>query len=138
MKKVAALVVGLVAAGGIVFWAVSTLSGNYLASQHKSAASPSSVACQGQHLAHTVIIQDNHMSPEHTQAALCDTLTIINNDHKQREIAFGQHDSHQVYDRVSEKLLNYGDSLDITLNEAGTYLFHDHFQKGVTADFTVQ
>lgn len=86
---------------------------------------------------HPVKIEDNSVSPKNTQAALCDALSITNNDDIPRLIAFGRHDNHTPYDGVAEKLLNQGETLMITLNKPGTYIFHDHLHQEVNGTFTV-
>lgn len=87
---------------------------------------------------HTITIANSVMRPEHVYAQRCDTLTIVNNDDITRRIAFGVHDSHQVYNGVSEKILVKGESLAITLTTTGEYHIHDHFHDETEAEFTVQ
>jgi plastocyanin len=133
MKKLLpiGIVLTVVAAAGAVFVGVGAYASHYLTNQSAAAV------CQGQHTSHTVIIQNNSMQPQHTQAALCDTLTIVNRDDTVREIAFGIHNHHVSYDGIQEEPLKQGASLTITLNQLGTYLFHDHLHDEVTGGFTV-
>lgn len=86
---------------------------------------------------HTVTIENNVVEPVATTAKRCDTLTIINNDGVSRKIAFGQHDNHITYDRITEKDLAKGEKLTITLNSVGDFLFHDHGQEEVQGTFLV-
>lgn len=95
--------------------------------------------CQrGEHATHIVTIKNGHANPVNTRAARCDTLVITNSDNQQRLMAFGRHDNHISYDGVSEKLLDQGQSLTVTLIKPGTYLFHDHEDPLVAGSFTVK
>ncbi len=94
-------------------------------------------ACQGQHANHKISIKNGQISPSHTDAGLCDTLTFINEDDKVREITFGTHPQHGVYAGESELVVRKGRAKSITLSEAGTYQFHDHLQAEIAGDFTV-
>lgn len=116
----------------------SRLSSKYLPSQKKSSnVLPATVGCNHSQTTHIVIIQDNTTSPEHIEALLCDKLTITNNDDKLRYIAFGVHNEHITYDGITEKNLKKGESFTVTLNQSGSYIFHDHNQEEVEATFTV-
>jgi hypothetical protein len=95
------------------------------------------ITCKTTGDTHTVIIANRQAVPRHTKAKMCDRLTIVNQDVTLREMAFGEHDSHQAYDGVFEKFLKQNESLTITLNRQGTYLFHDHIHDEVAGDFTV-
>lgn len=94
-------------------------------------------ACQGHHTNHKIIIKNGLVSPAHTKAHMCDTLTFINEDDKAREITFGTHPEHGVYAGESELLVRKGHAKSITLSELGTYQFHDHLQAETAGDFTV-
>lgn len=86
---------------------------------------------------HTVIIHENLVNPQYTKASRCDRLTITNRDKVARLMAFGNHDRHQAYDGVTEELLKQGQSLTVTLNQTGTFVFHDHLHDEVRGSFTV-
>jgi plastocyanin len=94
-------------------------------------------SCTTKGIAHAVTIESNVVSPQHTDAALCDTLTIVSMDNRIRLIAFGTHDDHQPYDGVSEKTLEKNQSFTVTLDQAGTFTFHDHLEESVEGTFTV-
>jgi plastocyanin len=130
------LVLGLACGAAVVLAGTSVLAGRYLTGQgeEKPAAE---IACHAGHSEHVVIIQNDKVTPERTQAARCDSLTIINRDARQREIGFGEHDHHQAYDGVSEKLLGEDQSFTVVLRQTGTYRFHDHFHDEVVGYFTV-
>lgn len=102
-----------------------------------SAAAP--VNCDGRSdtSAHQVTIKNSQLSTVKTEAKLCDTLTIINQDSRPRLVAFGVHDHHTAYDGVTEKTLDHGQNLTITLDQAGDFIFHDHLQDEVQGSFVV-
>lgn len=84
-----------------------------------------------------VTLHNNEANPNNTDAKLCDKLTITNQDTKLRLVAFGEHDEHRSYDGISEKFLDRGEGLQITLNRPGTFNFHDHLDESVAGKFTV-
>jgi hypothetical protein len=86
---------------------------------------------------HVITIQHGVLSPAHTLGNLCDRLTVRNLDDTPRLIAFGKHIHHQAYDGVSERMLQQGQSVTVTLNQAGTFIVHDHLHDEATGDFTV-
>lgn len=94
-------------------------------------------ACQSVHDNHKVTIKSGKASPLHTEAHLCDTMTFINEDKIVRNITFGPHPRHQVYGGESEVTVHKSYAKTITLNQSGTYLFHDHLDPKITGDFTV-
>lgn len=94
-------------------------------------------ACEGQHAGHRVTIKNGQVSPLHTDAQLCDTLTFINEDDQLRNITFGEHPQHGVYAGESELTVRKGRSKSITLSEPGTYKFHDHLHALAAGGFTV-
>lgn len=98
---------------------------------------PLAVNCKEHKVVHLVSIRNDTATPQHTQAKLCDALTITNSDNRLLLIAFGPHEHHQPYDGVTERMLTNNQSLTITLNKAGTYTFHDHLQDKVKGVFTV-
>lgn len=94
-------------------------------------------ACEGQHANHQVVIKNGQVSPLHTVAGRCDTLTFINEDSRAREIAFGSHPRHDAYAGESELMVRKGQGKTITLSESGSYQFHDHLQEETAGDFLV-
>lgn len=95
-------------------------------------------ACSDIEQNHKVIIKDGKVTPSHTQAKLCDTLTFINEDSKVREIAFGTHPHHEVYGGEIEEVTRKGYPKTITLNQAGTYEYHDHLDPLTHGFFSVE
>lgn len=113
--------------------------GTFIVGRNTTKREPVKVeSCQTKGSEHRAVIENDQIDPKTIEANVCDTLTIINNDGKLRLVAFGIHSEHIYYDGVTEKPLSKGESLSITLNQRGTYLFHDHLQEEVQANFTVQ
>jgi cytochrome o ubiquinol oxidase subunit IV len=94
-------------------------------------------ACQGTHENHQVTIRDGRVTPVHVEAQLCDTLTFLNQDEEVREIAFGLHPQHSGYSGEDELLVRKGRGKTITLNQVGTYRFHDHLEPDIAGSFRV-
>jgi cytochrome o ubiquinol oxidase subunit IV len=95
-------------------------------------------ACQGQHANHQVTIKNHQVTPLYSFTQRCDTLTIINEDTKIREITFGTHPQHEVYAGETELIVRMGQNKTVTLSELGTYQFHDHLQAETAGSFTVE
>lgn len=131
--KALAFVTGFVLLVGGVILATLKLSDRYLSEEE----APTVASCTEHKTSYTVTIQGGGVNPEHTDAKLCDTFTITNADAKSRLMAFGVHTHHKEYDGVTTKMLLKDGSLKVTLNELGTYTFHDHFQDEVQGSFTV-
>lgn len=89
------------------------------------------------HIDHAVVIKNSEVLPEHTDATRCDTLTITSDDTVTRLMAFGQHDHHQAYDGVTEKILTKGQTMTVTLDQVGSFRFHDHLHDEVQGTFSV-
>lgn len=128
---IASFVVGAALVGGITYYAAN----HFLADNSQTASKI--FTCATRHVNHQVKIQYSVIMPIHTQARLCDSLTITNRDDRLRLIAFGPHDHHAAYDGVTEKTLGLDQSLTITLNQLGTYSFHDHIADQLVGSFTV-
>jgi plastocyanin len=107
-------------------------------SQPPAPVNKAPITCRQTNINHTVIIQDDKVSPNHTDGHLCDTLTIKNLDSVTRFIAFGQHDHHQPYDGITKDTLNQNESFTITMDQAGEFMFHDHAHDEVEGTFSVQ
>ena len=91
----------------------------------------------GTPVVHKAVIHDGKVSGGHLTAKLCDTLQITNEDGISREVAFGLHEHHEPYDGVTERVLGKGDSFVVTLNQAGSFRWHDHLHDEVQGFFTV-
>jgi hypothetical protein len=132
--KSLAIIIGFIVVAGIVVFGTVYLANHYLTNDN---AQSLVVNCQSKRIDHLVTIRNGTVSPKHTQAVLCDRLTITNTDDTSRLMAFGYHDNHVAYDDVTERLLGENDSLTVTLNLVGTYIFHDHNHDEVRGSFTV-
>lgn len=113
-------------------------SGRYSAQLLTGNNKGGTVGCSSHHVALHVTIRNGAATPDMTTGNLCDTLTITNQDPIDREIAFGPHEDHVPYDGIAERLLEQGQSLTVTLNQVGTFHFHDHIHDEVQGYFTVQ
>lgn len=94
-------------------------------------------ACEEVHANHKVTISNGTVSPIRIEARLCDTLTFINDDLVVRQMTFGTHPQHRAYSGEDELTLRKGRSKIITLNQVGTYQFHDHLDPLITGEFIV-
>ncbi len=95
-------------------------------------------ACQELRVNHKVNIKNGVVSPLHTAAHKCDTLTFINEDNEIRDISFGPHLAHEAYAGVAELSVQKGYGKTITLSESGTYQFHDHLHAETAGYFNVE
>jgi hypothetical protein len=126
LAMLALLIVGIAAGSAI-----------YLVAHHFLNADKAETNCGTTGKNISITIKDDAFSEKQINGKLCDTLTITNTDDKVRNIAFGVHDKHEPYDGVTEKLLQKGSSLTVTLNKTGTYEVHDHLEDETQAFFTV-
>jgi hypothetical protein len=133
--RILAIICGVLSIGALVFLSIATIANKYLhtQNQNKIVAGP----CPTIGRTHSVTITNGIARPRATSAALCDTLHIINRDNQLRLVAFGEHDKHQLYDGVSEKALEKGQTLAVVLNQTGTFVFHDHLTDDSAGSFTV-
>ena len=94
-------------------------------------------ACQVTLTNHKVTISNGKVSPRQTQAHLCDTLTFINEDETVREMSIGTHPDHQAYSGNNDLKVIKNHPKTFTLNQAGTYLFHDHLNPAINGEFAI-
>lgn len=109
----------------------------YAASTHFLNKDTASNACKTTGRNFSVTIHDDAFSEKQINGHVCDTLTITNSDDKIRNISFGEHDKHESYDGVTEKLLKKDEKFTITFDKTGTYEVHDHLEDETQAFFTV-
>ncbi len=124
-----------------IFTAVVILIGIGTFLMGKNATKRETAAVQDCHFkgsAHTVEIKNDRFIPESVNAKICEELTIVNKDDKLRLVAFGVHNQHIYYGGMTEKVLKSDQELTVTLNQAGTYIVHDHLQEEVQGEFSVQ
>lgn len=94
-------------------------------------------ACQGVKANHVVTVSGGVISPVHTNAKLCDTLTFINEDSASRKINFGTYVQPVTYAGETGLDLRKGRGETITLNQEGAYQFYDRLNSGMSGSFTV-
>lgn len=95
------------------------------------------VSCSKKGNTHQVTIQNGVVQPATTNAKLCDSIVIKNADSETRKIGFGDHDNHQAFGGVDEKILKSGQSFTMVLSETGTGDFHDHYNYDVEGTIIV-
>ncbi|MFI5240715.1 MAG: cytochrome C oxidase subunit IV family protein [Candidatus Saccharimonadia bacterium] len=93
-------------------------------------------ACQQVNANHQITFKGGQISPTSLKASLCDTITFYNGDTTSREVVFGTNPN-QSYGGNSQLFLGQAQSVTITLNQSGTFEFHDSLHPGVTGSFTV-
>ena len=131
--KIAVAGVVTLVGGGLLVAAAFMLATKALGAEPK----PAATICGTTHNEYIVAIHNDQLSINDIHAQLCDKLTIVNTDRTLRLIAFGEHDNHQPYDGITERVLSQGQSLSVTLNQAGSFTFHDHIHDDVKGTFTV-
>ena len=94
--------------------------------------------CNKTGFTHTAVIQNDKIQPEQITARRCDILKIENRDKVVREIGFGAHEQHEVYNGIAEEILTPNKNFTVTLNKTGTYYFHDHFHQEISGSFSVR
>jgi plastocyanin len=117
--------------------AIASVGAFFIFSAANHFLSTDSSQCHTPGINHRVNIQNDAFSVQKISGLLCDTLTITNIDDKIRNIAFGEHDDHQPYNGVTEKILQKNGSFTITFDKTGTFEVHDHLQNETQAFFTV-
>jgi hypothetical protein len=95
------------------------------------------VHCEQSGTTHRISINNNTVSPSITYAQKCDNVVIINGDKEIRKIGFGDHDNHQAFAGVEEKMLESGQSFTLVLNQTGRADFHDHYNYDVEGTIVV-
>lgn len=94
-------------------------------------------ACQGNNDNYTVVLKNDEITPAYIEAKRCDTLTFSIEDGVDRMIMFGPHDSPMSYGGVYDVIIRSDRSEIITLNEVGTFSFHDHTTPEIIGTFSV-
>lgn len=94
-------------------------------------------ACQGNKNNHIFTIRGGVVTPAYIKTERCDTLTLINEDARERAVTFGTHPAQESYGGEHEIVLPTSEPETITLNEVGDFKFHDHHDPLVGGYFTV-
>ncbi len=95
-------------------------------------------ACRGVYQNHKIIIRDGVVTPGFVEARQCETISFIKEDNIPRAIAFGSHPQHLSYAGETELKLHKNRANTITLNQLGTYQFHDHLNPETAGYFAVK
>lgn len=94
-------------------------------------------ACQETKVNHKVVLGKTQANPFSTTANLCDTITFVNEQASTRRISFGPHDAHGTYGGETEVTVTKARAKTITLNESGSFSFHDETDTALSGTFTV-
>lgn len=94
-------------------------------------------ACQTTGINYRVTISGGAVSPSHTEARLCDTLTFINQDDDERKIVFETYEGRGNYAGETDLPVRRGRNKTITLNQAGSFAFYDELDPKAAGNFTV-
>ena len=94
-------------------------------------------ACTETFTNHKITISKGKASPLSVKAKLCDTITFVNEDPELRDVAFGPHQAHQNYGGESEVALRTAYPKTVTLNQTGSFSYHDDLDLSMTGSFTV-
>jgi cytochrome o ubiquinol oxidase operon protein cyoD len=86
---------------------------------------------------HKVVLKKDVVSPRHTEAHLCDTITITTESDTTRMIMFGTPEQLKTYGGESGETIRSGHNQQVTLTEPGTFQFYDHSNTEISGDFTV-
>lgn len=95
-------------------------------------------ACQGNNANHIVTISSTTVSPVHTTAKRCDTITFKSEDGASYMLMFGLYDTPSSYGGLDEVSVRRSRSEIITLNEAGEFSFYDHMDPTLIGHFSVE
>lgn len=133
IKTVIISLTSVVITAGIIAGAV-LLTSSFLDNQYASLHA----GCYPRQPQHTIIIENNTVTPAHVDANRCDTLMVKNLDNESRLMAFGVHNKHIAYDGIKEQLLLKGESFTTTMIQTGDFKVHDHEDDDVGATFTVR
>jgi len=93
--------------------------------------------CSGNGTNHRIVLLGNVPTPRHTDAQICDTLTIMTQDNVTRALMFGPRAKAETYAGETSVSVSPKQSAVITLTQLGTHTFHDRKVNGPTGDFTV-
>ncbi len=121
------------------FLLIGALGGGllYAATNHFLNNTTEGSICKTTGTHYSVTIQSDIFSEKQINGRLCDTLTITNADDKVRNIAFGEHDNHEPYNGISEKVLQKDGNFTFTFDKTGRFEVHDHLEDATQTFFTV-
>ena len=121
---------------------IATIVGTVFASKKyltsRDTAKESTSDCRKSGKSYEFVIENDVIVPSEIQVTICDSITVINRDNKQRLLAFGEHEDHGSYQGMSDLPLAKGQNVTFVAATKGTFLVHDHNQDEVSATFIVQ
>ncbi len=94
-------------------------------------------ACQTAGIRYRVTISEGKTTPATTIARLCDTLTFINEDGVTHDIMFGTQTTRVTYGGEFGVAVRKGYAKTITLNQVGSFEFHDELDQRISGKFSV-
>ena len=86
---------------------------------------------------HPIFLEKGNFNPRKITVQQCDTITLVNRDTNEFQLAFGNQQKHIPYPGFREQALRTNESLSIDMVQSGTYTLHDHHRHEVTVDITV-
>lgn len=93
-------------------------------------------ACQGNRANHEILVGDLANMP-YIEANRCDTLTFKSGDNVAHELQFGTYDEPASYGGLEGIFVRTDRAKIITLNETGTFSYHDRNDPTVVGSFSV-
>lgn len=95
-------------------------------------------ACQGNNANHIVTISSTAITPLHTTAKRCDTITFKSDDSMSYMLMFGSDNTPSSYGGLDEISVRSSRSEIVMLNETGDFSFHDHMNPSLVGHFSVE
>ncbi len=94
-------------------------------------------ACVELRNTHVVTINGGMATPDAVEAQRCDTISFVNEDFFEHEIAFGNHPEDTSYGGLFELLVESGKTEIMTLNEVGEFMIHGHSDASLIINLVV-
>lgn len=87
---------------------------------------------------HRVVISDDAFSKTEMTLKQCDSLTIVNQDTRPHQIAFGERASHASYPGFKSLIVRQDESITLDAVQPGQYELHDHLRDNARLQLTIQ
>lgn len=94
-------------------------------------------ACVELRKTHNITINGGVSSSNIIEAERCDTISFINEDQIDHEIAFGEHPEDPSYGGLFELFVESGETEIMTLNETGEFILHAHSSPDILINLLV-
>lgn len=95
-------------------------------------------ACEGQNPNHQILIDNGVITPAHTDAHKCDTISFVTHSYHTVKVVFGDGSKAAAYAGVEEYSIVASQSQTINLSQTGTFSFHDEANPSTSGTFTVR